>query len=330
MSKTILCADDSVTMQKVAEITFAATEYRYIGARTVDEALALAHSEQPDLVLADAVMAGKNGYDLCRAIKAEPPLAGIPVLIMCGNSQLYDGARGASAGADGQVTKPWDTQVMLDKVAETLARVESEGAARLGEGAAAPAPPAAAVRPPRAPSAPLAPSVESSRPPLAPVPPVRAPSAVPGNTTRAASQPHVVSAGMPQAPRTATIMGMPTVPLPPASEAIAAVAAAAPQGPPPVPAAASHARANSSNDRAAPHRPPMIKGTPNRRLRLVPISEVAAQVASEHGLSLDGPEMQALVKLSREVVERIVWEVVPDLAEVIIRQNLDKLTARAR
>jgi len=74
----------------------------------------------------------------------------------------------------------------------------------------------------------------------------------------------------------------------------------------------------------------MIKGEPRRNLRLVPISEVAAQVASENGLDPTGPEMQALLKLSREVVERIVWEVVPDLAEAIIKHNLDKLTARAR
>ena len=63
---------------------------------------------------------------------------------------------------------------------------------------------------------------------------------------------------------------------------------------------------------------------------MVPINEVAAQVAAEHGLDPTGPEMQALLRLSQEVVERIVWEVVPDLAEAIIRHNLDKLAAGAR
>src|SRR5690606_18079260 len=123
MSKTILCADDSATMQKVAEITFAATEYKYVGARSADEALKLAKSDKPALILADAVMPGKTGYDLCKAVKSDPDLAGIPVLLMCGNSQAYDAARGEQVGADGHVTKPWDTQVMLDKVGETLGRV---------------------------------------------------------------------------------------------------------------------------------------------------------------------------------------------------------------
>jgi hypothetical protein len=128
-------------------------------------------------------------------------------------------------------------------------------------------------------------------------------------------------------------MGMPTFPLPPATEAATVVGpmSAAPPMAAPATASAPPVRATgSSSDGSAPLRPPMIKGTPQRRLRLVPISEMAAKVAGEHGLDLDSPEMQALVKLSREVVERIVWEVVPDLAEAIIKQNLDRLTARAR
>jgi CheY-like chemotaxis protein len=336
MSKTILCTDDSATMLKVAEITFAATEYRYVGARTVDDALRLARSEHPALILADAMMPGKNGYDLCRAIKSDSDLSSIPVLIMCGNSQAYDGGRGESVGADGQVTKPWDTQVMLDKVAETIARIDSEGAARLGEGIGAAAAAAAAPAVGRSPRAPTPPPMASAPAPSAPRPPssvplvpARAPSAA-GATRPATPVPVVPPSMQPQPPRSATIMGMPTFPMPPA-ESMGAAPAAAPSSPPvaPSPSAPPVRAAGSANDGTAPARPPMIKGQPQRRLRLVPISEVAAQVASEHGIDVDSPEMQALVKLSREVVERIVWEVVPDLAEMIIKQNLDRLTARA-
>src|SRR5436190_2222370 len=101
MSKVILCADGSVTMQTVAEITFRATEYSYLGARTTDEAIEKIKAQRPVLVLADAVMPGKTGYDLCHALKADPATAEIPVVILCGNSAPYDGARGATAGADG-------------------------------------------------------------------------------------------------------------------------------------------------------------------------------------------------------------------------------------
>src|SRR6188472_594124 len=118
MTKIILCADDSVTMQQVAEITFKGTDYTYVGARSADEALTKAKAQKPALVLADAVMTGKTGYDLCQALKSEGSLADVPVIILCGNSQAYDPARGAQVGADGTLSKPWDTQVMLDKIAE--------------------------------------------------------------------------------------------------------------------------------------------------------------------------------------------------------------------
>jgi CheY-like chemotaxis protein len=316
MSKTILCADDSATMQKVAEITFGGSEYKYVGARSADDALKAVRSERPALILADAIMPGKTGYDLCKAIKSDPDLASIPVLLMCGNSQAYDNARGEQCGADGHVVKPWDTQVLLDKVEETLARIATEGVARLGAGAVAASQPAAARPAAAAASKPAQPAAAKINVPS--VPPA-------GNSGKApAPRPPVA----PEPPRSATIMGMPTFTMPPGSggkdmppgvtpmASSAAPSSSAPTGP---------AAAGTGGGRA-----PMIKGQPRRGLRLVPINEVAAQVASEAGLDPSGPEMQALLKLSREVVERIVWEVVPDLAEAIIKQNLDKLTARAR
>src|SRR5678815_4200378 len=132
MSKVILCADDSATMQTVGDITFRATDYTYVGARSADEALDKARSQRPTLVLADSVMPGKTGYDLCQALKSDPATADVPVVILCGNSAPYDAARGAAVGADGSLTKPWDTQVMLDKVGEILEKVAQTGVARAG------------------------------------------------------------------------------------------------------------------------------------------------------------------------------------------------------
>jgi CheY-like chemotaxis protein len=303
MSKTILCADDSVTMQKVAEITFTASEYRYVGAKNVDEALKVARAEKPALVLADAVMPGKTGYDLCKAIKSDPELAGIAVLIMCGNSQAYDAARGEASGADGHVVKPWDTQVMLDKVQETLTRIGAEGAARVGAGASAPAAAAPAARPAAAP--PVAPPRTPTPPPAAKAPPAPSVSVKPPAATPSAPLP----------PRSATIMGMPTFAMPPGKDVPGVTPIATGGGVSPATAAGSG-------------RPPMIKGRPRRNLTLVPINEITAQVAAEAGLDPRGPEMQALLKLSREIVERVVWEVVPDLAEAIIKNNLEKLAGQ--
>ncbi len=120
MSNIILCVDDSVTIQKIAEITFRGSKYQYIGARSVKEGLALAKQNKPGLILADAIMPELTGYDFARQTKQDPSLAGIPVVILCGNAQPYDPSKGSQAGAVGYITKPWDSQVLLDKAGELI------------------------------------------------------------------------------------------------------------------------------------------------------------------------------------------------------------------
>ena len=74
----------------------------------------------------------------------------------------------------------------------------------------------------------------------------------------------------------------------------------------------------------------MVSGTPTKRSALVErtLAKMAARLAEASGLEAGSPELLALLKLSTEVVERIVWEIVPELAEQIIRENLQELTAR--
>ena len=122
MSKIVLCVDDSVTMQQVADITFRGTEFQYVGARTVEEALQKAKSQKPTVVLADAQMPGKTGYDLCMSLKSDPATANVPVVILVGNGAPYDNARGTQVGADANLPKPWDTQTMLEKVTEIVGK----------------------------------------------------------------------------------------------------------------------------------------------------------------------------------------------------------------
>jgi len=142
MAKRILIADDSVTIQKAFAMTFAgADDVTVSGARSADEGLALAQRTHPDLIIADGVMPGRSGYDLCASVKADPGLRSVPVLILASSQQPYDDMRGQKAGADGQLTKPWDTTAMMDKVRDLLHH---------GAGAPASVPPPAAPAPGRA------------------------------------------------------------------------------------------------------------------------------------------------------------------------------------
>ncbi len=77
-------------------------------------------------------------------------------------------------------------------------------------------------------------------------------------------------------------------------------------------------------------RAPMIAGIPTKRSILVErtLAKMGERLAELSGLAPGSPELLALVKLSAEVVARVVWEVVPELAEAIIREHLHELAAK--
>ncbi|HEY1815419.1 MAG TPA: response regulator [Kofleriaceae bacterium] len=321
VSKIVLCVDDSATMQQVADITFRNTDFQYVGARTVEEAISKAKSHKPAVVLADAQMPGKNGYDLCMTLKSDAGLSDVPVVILVGNAAPFDAARGAQVGADANLPKPWDTQIMLEKVTEIVAKGAQ---AKPGQ---APTPVAATASAPAARPAPVA--------------------AVAAAAANASKEP----------PRSATIMGMPTIKMPPgvaptvtpaapskttamavppmAPEAVATVPGAGGGLRPPAAASKptsvpSPAATPSTAPIGGMNRGPMVAGTPTKRSALVErtLAKMAARIAEIAGVEPGSPELLALLKLSTEVVERIVWEVVPDLAEQIIRENLSELSAK--
>lgn len=332
MSKIVLCVDDSATMQQVADITFRGTEFTYVGARNYDEAIEKAKGQKPAIVLADSVMPGKTGYDLCLALKSDAGMSDVPVVILVGNGAPYDSAKGVQVGADANLPKPWDTQTMLEKVNEIVAKAAT-GVAKPGSGAAAQQGPAAAAA-----AAPVAAAAAAHK---------STPAAPPGA----------------QPPRSATIMGMPTIKLPggvapvaaPSKTTVMAVPPIAPEtrapaaasatpglrapaapapAPAPAPAAAPAASASSGtsglNLFLSTNRAPMVTGSTTKRSALVEraLQTMAARLAEQSGLKEGSPELMALLKLSAEVVERVVWEVVPVLAEQIIRENLQDLAAR--
>jgi CheY-like chemotaxis protein len=138
MPKTLLLADDSVTIQKVVGISFANEDIVLLTVDNGDDAIARAREARPDVVLADVVMPGKNGYDVCQAIKAEPSLAHIPVLLLTGTFEAFDEQRAARVGADGHITKPFEAQALVDKVNALLARPTASEAGQESHAAAAP------------------------------------------------------------------------------------------------------------------------------------------------------------------------------------------------
>src|SRR5210317_281174 len=120
MSKKLLLADDSITIQKVIQITFAHEDYDLTITDNGDAALAKAQELKPDLIMSDVYMPGKNGYELTSAIKQDPDLQHIPVLLLAGSFEPFDEDKARSCKADAWIEKPFESQNLIDKVAELL------------------------------------------------------------------------------------------------------------------------------------------------------------------------------------------------------------------
>jgi CheY-like chemotaxis protein len=145
MPKTLLLADDSVTIQKVVGISLANEDIELVTVENGDDAVTRAQQVRPDIVLADIVMPGRNGYEVCRAIKGDPKLAHVPVLLLTGTFEAFDTERARQVGADGHITKPFEAQSLVDQVNQLLAR--STPLPRLQAAPPAPTPAPQAVAP---------------------------------------------------------------------------------------------------------------------------------------------------------------------------------------
>jgi CheY-like chemotaxis protein len=277
VTTTLLAVDDSKTMRKVLEITFAGEDFRTVLCESADEALGKL-GENPQVALVDAGLDNAGGYELCQKIKAASP--NIAVVMLSSKQQPYDRAKGTAVGADDFVDKPFDTQQLLEKVT-TIAR--------------------------RAASAPVMTAVAP------------APVVMPSASSKAAD------AGAVGRPRVQTLAyGSAPTPIIPASPAPAPVAPVQVANVRPTMTSAPSLEVGSSPVAAAAP----VAAAP----RVAPAAPAAAAAALPAdfagklgGLGLSNAQVEAVLSLSREVVEQVVWEVVPTLAETIIKEELKRL-----
>src|SRR6202140_2620367 len=122
MPRTLLLADDSVTIQRVIELTFADEDIKVVAVSDGDQAIARVNADPPDIVLADVGMPGRNGYEVAHYIKQTPALAHIPVVLLTGAFEPVDQARATAAGCDGVLAKPFEPQLVIARVKELLGR----------------------------------------------------------------------------------------------------------------------------------------------------------------------------------------------------------------
>jgi CheY-like chemotaxis protein len=137
MGTRLLLADDSITIQKVVGIIFANEDYDLTVVDNGVSALEKASELVPDVMLVDALMPGRSGYEVCQEVRADARLAHIPLLLMTGAFEPFDEEKSQQCGADDFISKPFESQHLVDKVKKLIA---------LGlERASSPAPPIEAV-----------------------------------------------------------------------------------------------------------------------------------------------------------------------------------------
>ncbi|MGH9318716.1 MAG: response regulator, partial [Vicinamibacteria bacterium] len=122
MGHKILLADDSITIQKVIELTFSDEDFELHTVGNGQKAIDEIRSIMPHIVLCDIIMPEKNGYEVCEFIKTSADLKHIPVLLLTGAFEPFDQERARTAGCDGFLAKPFEPQTLISKVKELLAR----------------------------------------------------------------------------------------------------------------------------------------------------------------------------------------------------------------
>lgn len=293
MPTKILVADDSATMRRVLEMTFAGEDATVHTVDTAEAALAKAGELSPDIIFADASLPNVDGYDLAKRIKTTPALAKIAVVVMASQQTPYDESKGRAAGVDDHISKPFDTQSVIDRVGQVLGRARALPAG--AEGAARPVPPPPVARPAAAPS-------------MA--------AAAPGTGTSRLPQGTRVGMGAPVPVQAAQAKSAATAPQP--------IPAARPAPPVAIPPAAKTAAPTNVTRPAMAAMQVQTLASTAASAATAAAPDLSAKLAN---LGLTREQVEGVLALSREVIEQVVWEVVPELAEQLIKEEIRRLTA---
>ncbi len=121
MKGRILVVDDDVALAEMIGIVLRSEGYEPIFCSHGDEALGAFRTGQPDLVLLDLMLPGKDGNEICRLIRAE---SGVPIIMLTAKSDTIDVVVGLESGADDYVSKPFKPKELVARVRARLRRTD--------------------------------------------------------------------------------------------------------------------------------------------------------------------------------------------------------------
>jgi CheY-like chemotaxis protein len=144
----ILLVDDSPHAQRMGERILTDEGYEVVTVSNADSALIRLDDVDPDVVIADTVMPGRTGYEICQYLKMNPRHKHVRVILTAGVLEIFDADRATRVEADGALKKPFEASALLAAVkplaeAATQARVTAAEPPEAAAAGAAPAPPEA-------------------------------------------------------------------------------------------------------------------------------------------------------------------------------------------
>jgi two-component system alkaline phosphatase synthesis response regulator PhoP len=116
----ILCVDDDPTILELLTFVLEEAGFSVLLARTGLDALALAYSQKPALILLDLVLPDMPGEEVCRRLRLHSPTAKSPIIMLSVKDEEADKVMGLEIGADDYVTKPFSPRILLARIKALL------------------------------------------------------------------------------------------------------------------------------------------------------------------------------------------------------------------
>ena len=122
----ILLVDDEIDTLLPLKMSLEAEDYLVLGASNGFEALELAKTNIPDLILLDIMMPGMDGYEVCAQLKKDPVMRNIPVIMLTAKDAVREKVKGLDIGADDYVTKPFNLNELKARIKSVLRRYRDQ------------------------------------------------------------------------------------------------------------------------------------------------------------------------------------------------------------
>jgi len=116
MSRRVLIVDDEPNIVTSLEFLMRGDDYEVLVARNGEEALQLAESFRPDIVVLDVMMPQRSGFEVCQKIRENPVLGDVKIVMLTAKGRDLEKDRGLNLGANAYVTKPFSTKELMNTV----------------------------------------------------------------------------------------------------------------------------------------------------------------------------------------------------------------------